>query len=502
MTYALLITAFVISTCGLIYELIAGTIASYLLGDSITQFSTVIGVYLFSMGVGSFLSKFIDKDLILKFVQVELLVGVVGGSSATLLFLMFDHVDNFRILLYSLVGIIGILIGLEVPLLMRILKDRLDFKELVSQVFTFDYVGALIASLLFPLVLVPYLGLIRSSFLFGLCNLAVAIWTLRLFKNELPWLRSLTVTAGLLVACLVAGFVASDNLMGIAEATTYQDHVIYAASTPYQRIVITGSPKDIRLFLNGNLQFSSRDEYRYHEALVHPAMSSLQNPQDILVLGGGDGMAVRELLKYPSVKSITLVDLDKQMIDLFRNHDLLSRLNKHSLSDPKVHVINADAFVWLRSHGDAPHFDVAIVDFPDPSNFSIGKLYSDTFYRALKNVMRPEGIVVIQSTSPYYAKNSFWCVVDTLKSVGFLATPYHAYVPSFGDWGYVLASQVPFAPAKSYPEGLRYMTPDAMAQMLEFPKDMQPTVHAVNKLNNQTLVHLFESEWGEYVDPH
>lgn len=150
MTWALLITAFVISTCGLIYELIAGTVASYLLGDSVTQFSTIIGVYLFFMGVGSFLSKYIEKNIILTFVQVELLVGLVGGSSATMLFFMFEYVENFRILLYSLVGIIGVLIGIEIPLLMRILKGQLEFKDLVSKVFTFDYVGALLASLVFP----------------------------------------------------------------------------------------------------------------------------------------------------------------------------------------------------------------------------------------------------------------------------------------------------------------------------------------------------------------
>ncbi len=502
MTYALLITAFVISTCGLIYELIAGTIASYLLGDSITQFSTVIGVYLFSMGIGSFLSRYVEKNIAFTFVQVELLIGLIGGSSASLLFLLFEHIDNFRILLYSLVSIIGILIGLEIPLLMRILKERLDFKDLVSQVFTFDYVGALLASLLFPLVLVPYLGLIRTSFLFGLFNLGVAIWTIHLFREQLPWKNSLKTTAYFLVVLLVCGFAFADKLTGIAEASTYPDPIIYSTTTPYQRIVITGNTKDLRLFLNGNLQFSSRDEYRYHEALVHPAMASIQDPQDILVLGGGDGLAVRELLKYPSVRSITLVDLDKQMINLFKEQELLTRLNDGSLNNPKVAVIINDAFVWLRT--TSQKFDLAIVDFPDPSNYSLGKLYSDTFYKALKKTLKPAGMVVVQSTSPYYAKNSFWCVDKTLASVGFHTTPYHAYVPSFGDWGYVIGSLEPFKPAdeKRYPLGLRYVSDATVAQMLCFAKDMLPTVSTINKLNNQSLVHLFESEWSEYVDAH
>lgn len=502
MTTALLITAFVISTCGLVYELIAGTVASYLLGDSITQFSTVIGVYLFSMGIGSYLSRFVEKNLAFTFVRVELLIGLVGGCSATLLFLLFNHIDNFRILLYSLVSLIGILVGLEIPLLMRILQDRLDFKHLVSQVFTFDYVGALLASLLFPLVLVPYLGLIRTAFLFGLANLAVGLWSMHIFRDHLPWQRSLKSTAYLLIVALVCGFAFSDKLMGLAEATTYQDTVIYSTSTPYQRIVITSNSKDLRLFLNGNLQFNSRDEYRYHEALIHPAMASIKEPQDILVLGGGDGLAVRELLKYPSVRTITLVDLDKKMTDLFKTQNILTSLNKNSLNDPKVQLIVNDAFIWLKSTDRK--FDLAVVDFPDPSNYSLGKLYSDTFYRELKHVLKPDGLVVVQSTSPFYAKNSFWCVVNTLGSVGFQTTPYHAYVPAFGDWGYVIGSLKPYQPPDDgqYPAGLRYVSSDTVKQMLSFAKDMMPTQNAVNKLNNQILVHLFESEWSEYVDVH
>ncbi len=500
MTYPLLITAFIISTCGLIYELIAGTIASYLLGDSVTQFSIVIGVYLFAMGVGSFLSRYVERRLVFTFINVEMLVGLVGGCSAATLFMLFEHVQSFRIMLYSIVGLIGILIGLEVPLLMRVLKGRLQFKDLVSQIFTFDYVGALIASLLFPLVLVPILGLVRSSFLFGILNIVVALWTIHIFRDELPWLRTLRSLASALIIFLVCGFVFSDKIMNMAEQASFPDNIIFSTSTPYQRIILTGNGKDFRLFLNGNLQFSSRDEYRYHEALVHPAMASLKEPSEVLVLGGGDGLAVRELLKYPSVKKILLVDLDKQMTDLFSKPGLLSQLNQNSLSNPKVQVVNQDAFVWLQN--TANRFDFIVVDFPDPSNYSLGKLYTDTFYRALKKVMKPEGLLVIQSTSPYYAKNSYWCVVNTLNSVGLSPTPYHAYVPSFGDWGYVIASQGRFHPGEKYPDGLRYISAQTFDGMLHFPKDMQATVNLVNKLNNQSLVHTFESEWSEYVETH
>jgi spermidine synthase len=195
MRLLLLASAFVVSTCGLVYELISGTLASYLLGDSVTQFSTVIGVYLFSMGIGSYLSKYVRRNLTAVFIKVEILIGLVGGFSAALLFTLFEHVSSFRILLYLLVSLTGILVGLEIPLLMRILKNELEFKDLVSKIFTFDYVGALLASLLFPLVLVPHLGLIRSSFLFGLFNVAVALGTIQVFRHEVPWMRTLRASA-------------------------------------------------------------------------------------------------------------------------------------------------------------------------------------------------------------------------------------------------------------------------------------------------------------------
>lgn len=500
MTYPLLITAFIISTCGLVYELIAGTVASYLLGDSVTQFSIVIGVYLFSMGIGSYLSRFIEKNVISTFVQIELMVGLIGGCSAATLFLLFNHVDNFKILLYLIVSAIGILIGMEVPLLMQVLKDRLQFKELVSQVFTFDYIGALIASVLFPLVLVPVLGLVRSSFLFGILNVSVAIWTIHLFRDEMPWLRLFRTLAYGLIIFMVSGFAFSDKIMTLSESANFSENVIYSTSTPYQRIVLTGSGKDFKLFLNGNLQFSSRDEYRYHEALIHPSMASLKEPAEVLVLGGGDGMAVRELLKYPSVQHITLVDLDKQMTNLFKSKGLFSELNADSLNNAKVKIVNDDAFLWLRKCDKK--FDFIAVDFPDPSNFSLGKLYTDTFYSALKSVLKDDGLIVIQSTSPYFAKNSYWCVVNTLHAVGFDTTPYHAYVPSFGDWGYVIASKHPFVAAEKYPDGLRYLSAASFSQMLHFPADMMPTQQLVNKLNNQSLVHMFETEWSEYVEAH
>ena len=488
---------FVIATCGLVYELISGALASYLLGDSVTQFSTVIGVYLFSMGIGSFLSKYILRNLIFVFIQVELLVGLVGGCSAAILFTAFEHVQYFRVLLYLLVSITGTLVGLEIPLMMRILQDRFEFKDLVSKVFTFDYVGALLASLLFPLVLVPHLGMVRTGFFFGILNAGVALWVLVLLGRELMWARLLRTSAILILIVLALGFVYSEKIMSLAENASFQDQVIYSKSTRYQRIVLTKAPGDLRLFLNGNLQFSSRDEYRYHEALVHVGLAAIPEAKKILVLGGGDGLAVREILKYPGVDSVTLVDLDSAMTELFRTHDALTNLNENSLNHPKVRVINEDAFVWLRSQKE--RFDFIVVDFPDPSNYSIGKLYSNSFYSILKDALSQSGIMVIQSTSPYVAKKSFWCVENTLKSVGLKTVPYHAYVPSFGEWGFVLGTKGDFEAPETFPDGLRFVSSGTVKNLLHFPEDMVARIPEVNKLNNQILVRYFEHEWSEYI---
>lgn len=495
MQVLLLFSVFVIATCGLVYELVAGTLASYLLGDSVTQFSTIIGVYLFSMGIGSWLSRFFERNLLGWFIQVEILVGAVGGISSALLFLLFPYVESFRVILYLLVGITGILVGLELPLLMRILKDRYEFRDLVSRVFTFDYIGALLASVVFPMVLVPFLGLLRTSFLFGILNVIVALILCFKFQDEVRWTKYLKTLAVIVIAGLGTGFAFSDRLMLISENATYPDKVIFATSSPYQRIVLTKNSHELRLYLNSNLQFSSADEYRYHEALIHPGMAALKNPEHVLVLGGGDGLAVREILKYPSVKSVTLVDLDEEMVRLFTTNSILTGLNKGSLKSERVKIIHADAFLWLKQNRQ--QFDFIAVDFPDPSNYSIGKLYTTTFYEALHQALKPQGIAVIQSTSPYFSRSSFWCVNATLRASGFFTHPYHVNVPSFGEWGYVLASATDsYSVPQHFPDSLRYIDERECRDIMQFPKDLAEIPTEINRLNNQALVHYFENEWA------
>jgi spermidine synthase len=495
--HLLLASVFVIATCGLIYELIAGTLASYLLGDSVTQFSTIIGVYLFAMGIGSWLSKFATRGVVRLFVQTQLLIALVGGGSAALLFLLFAEVDSFRILLYALVLIIGTLVGLEIPLLLRILRDRVEFKDLISQVFTFDYIGALLASLLFPLVLVPHLGLVRSAFLFGMLNAAVALLSVWVLRDELPRPALLRNSAFLVLALLAGGFVKGEQITAAAEHRSFPDPVIHARSTPYQRIVLTRAEDDVRLYLNGNLQFSSRDEYRYHEALVHPLLSRLPLAKRVLVLGGGDGLAVREILRYPHIEQVLLVDLDPAMTELFSRQEMLTKLNERSLLSPKVRVVNADAFTWLAQNRE--RFDAIIADFPDPANFSLGKLYTTTFFQRAAAALAPDGALVVQTTSPYVARKSFWCVDATLRATGLQTQPYHAYVPSFGEWGFIIAGRERLTAPFDLPAGLRFISPETLPALFHFPPDMAPLETEVNRLNNQALVRYFEAEWRHYV---
>ncbi|HKZ03529.1 MAG TPA: polyamine aminopropyltransferase, partial [Pyrinomonadaceae bacterium] len=377
-TPLLFLNVLIIATCGLIYELLAGTLASYVLGDSVTQFSLIIGIYLFAMGVGSWLSRFIEKGLARRFIEIELGVAVLGGFSAPLLFLTFAQVNYFYVVLYFVVFAIGVLVGLEIPLLMRILKDNLNFKDLVSRVLAFDYLGALFASLLFPILLVPRLGLVRTSLLFGILNAAVGLWgtwLMRpLIKGTVSGLRG---RATIVIFLLLIGIIKADSLTALAEDQLFADDIIYAKNTPYQRIVVTRGRAGFQLFLNGNLQFSSADEYRYHEALVHPAMMLAGEPRRVLVLGGGDGLALREILKHPKVEHVTLVDLDPEMTKLSAKFLPLAGLNQHAFADPRVRVINQDAMIWLEEAGQP--FDTAIMDFPDPNTFALGKLYTTRF---------------------------------------------------------------------------------------------------------------------------
>ncbi|QIH35159.1 polyamine aminopropyltransferase [Sphingobacterium sp. DR205] len=493
----LLFAVFVIATCGLIYELVAGALASYLLGDSVKQFSFIIGTYLFSMGVGSFLAKYITKNLFDRFIDIELLIGVIGGCSSVVLFLLFQQVEHFQFVLYFFVFLTGCLCGMEIPLLMNILKDRVQFRDLVSNVFAFDYIGALIASVLFPILLIPRLGVMGTSLFFGIINILVGVFLSFYLAKRLKnpnWIKAKSLVCLVLLSVV---FFYSDDLLKYSESQLYGNNIVYKHSTPYQRIVLTESKGEYQLFLNNNLQFNTKDEYRYHEVLVHPAMSMAKDVSHVLVFGGGDGLAVREVLKYPGVKKVTLVDLDEGMTKLFQTNELLVSHNKGSLNDPRVKVINQDAFIWAKSAKEK--YDVMIIDFPDPSNYSLGKLYTTSFYQSLQPFMTPYTMVSVQTTSPYFAPKSYWCIHETISTVFPNTVAYHTYVPSFGEWGFCLFSAdmtQQFKRIARRVDKLRYYNYH-FGELTEFPADMRADHVEINRLDNQILVRYFDEEWSK-----
>lgn len=498
---ALLVSVFVIATTGLVYQLISGTLASYVLGDSVAQFSFIIGLYLFAMGIGSYLSKYVEENLLCRFVEIELALALVGGLSAPILFKVYTAYGAFRLMLYAVVVIVGTLVGLEIPILIRLLKFSLDLKDLVARVLTLDYIGALFGSLLFPSVLLPHLGIHLTSVLFGILNALVALTSSFMIPLERAVVLRLRGLALLVLTTLFVAAALLDQAIESAESFYFGAPIVHASQSPYQRVVITQSPRSTRLFLNGNLQFSSDDEYRYHEVLVHPAVAALgRDPRRVIVLGGGDGLAIRELLAYPSIETITLVDLDPEMTRLFAELPVAVELNRGALRDPRVTVVNDDAFRFLDESRES--FDLAIVDFPDPSNYSVGKLYTVAFYRLLIERLGVRGVAMVQATSPQFARRSFWSIVRTMEEAGFATAPLHTYVPSFGDWGFVLAGPSGVSPPTNLrveSSQLRYLEDAMLPELFRFPKDVSRIDDApINRLNEQLLVAIYTEEWAAW----
>jgi spermidine synthase len=482
-------TVLVIATAGLVYELSMAAVASYLLGDSVTQFSIVIGAYLTALGGGAYLSRFVTSRLALTFIDVELAAGLVGGLSAPGLFLAFTFTGAFQLILYLTVGVVGVLVGLELPLLIRILQRDYDLKELIARALTFDYAGALVGSLAFSLLLLPRLGLVHTSITCGLLNALVGLAATWLLRGEEPEQRmtQARVRGVIVVLVLIGALFAGSFLTRLSEREIFGGRIVTATQSAHQRIVLVERDRALELYLNGHLQFSSRDEHRYHEALVHPAMAAAASRRAVFIGGGGDGLAAREVLKWPDVGSITLVDLDPEMTALARDDAKLRALNDNALASPRLRIVNADAMAYLAEAG--PTFDVMLLDFPDPSNYAIGKLYSERFYRLAERRLAANGVLAVQSTSPYFARAAYWCIVATIEHIGLSALPYHVFVPSFGDWGFVLAGRRALPIPSVLPElPLTYLDEAALRAMFEFPADMTRVATDVNRLNNQALV--------------
>ena len=440
---ALLLSVFLIATCGLLYELLISSISSYLMGSSIYHFSITIGLFMFFMGVGSYLSKLIKKNILETFIGVEIILSIIGGLSAITLHWALAFTKNYEFVAALLIAIIGSLIGMEIPLIARLLENKRSLKDTLAEILSVDYIGALIASILFPIFLLPHFGTMRTSFIISFINILVALLGIALFHRQLKKPTFFILISFTVIIFQVIGFSYSFSIVSWLENQMYQDQIIYSEQSPYQRVILTKYNTDVRLFLNGHLQFSSKDEYRYHEVITHVPILYLNKVENVLVLGGGDGLATKELLKYNNIKKIDVVDLDKAVTDLARNNFNLTQLNKGAFSNSKVNIINQDAFNYVRNNTSIK-YDLIIADLPDPSDVSLGKLYSESFYKLIKKNLGTEGVFITQSTSPFFAPLTFWCIHQTLKKQFNNVKAMHCNVPSFGEWGFNMASNNSF----------------------------------------------------------
>jgi spermidine synthase len=495
----LVVAIFVAGLCSIVYELLIATASSYFLGDSIQQFSITIGLFMAAMGLGSYLSRRLTDQALRQFVVVEIALAIVGGCSIPALYAFFAFSELYQPAMMLFIVTVGALTGLEIPILVLMLRRQTNLKENLSNVLSLDYLGALAATLLFPFVLLPMLGIFRSSLVVGLLNLAIAFVVMRAFKRELggPRRRSFGMVGGFAAAALLAMFVLSPQLLKPWHNAVYEDRVVMVRQTAYQKIVMTRGGDDLRLFLDGNLQFSSVDEYRYHEALVHPAMAAAPQRGNILVLGGGDGMVVRELLKHDAVASVTLVDLDPAMTELARTHRVLKELNAGAMADPRVAVVNQDAFVFLGK--TSKRFDVIIGDLPDPNNTGLSRLYSREFFGLVKRRLAETGVYVTQATSPMFARDAFWCIERSIHAAGFETHPYHAYVPSFGDWGFVMASRRPIdVKALRVEVPSRFLDDDTLERMFVFERDLRRPKVALSTLDEPKVLAYYLKGWKRW----
>jgi spermidine synthase len=489
--WVLLLTTLVIATNGIIYELLIAGYSSYLLGDSIYQFSLTIGLYLSAMGVGSYLTRRVMTKLLETFVWVEVLIALCGGLSVFVLSIAYTFTRNYQLVMFAVTILIGLFIGLEIPLVTRIIAGHGTLRQVIANVLSYDYVGALVGSLAFPLFLLPTLGFLRTGLVIGLVNAAVALVNLFVFRRSLSrawplWVGTCVVSAG-----LVAGLFFASALERRSDRERAGGELVLVRQSPYQRIVVHKKDGHYGLALNGFPQFSTRDEHRYHEALVHPPMVLAPSRENVLILGGGDGLALREIWKYPDVREVTMVDLDPMMTDLARTHPLFVDWNKNSMNDPRLRVRNEDAWKFLEE--DTRLYDVIVVDLPDPTNIALSKLYAVEFYRMLRARLAKGGMISIQSgeIAPFRRK-PYWCIARTVEAAGLRIQPYAIFVPSFGHYVWTLASNQAFDAARAKVSApTRYLSSETLAASLRFDPDLVDREVEVNTIDTHVLLKYF-----------
>ena len=542
-SFVLYFAMFVMGACGLAYEYTLSKVASDILGNSVRQWAIIIGVMMFFMGIGSDLQKhFSNKSLVDKFILFEIAIGLLGAfGPISLLFSYANFSQHYILVQYFFVTSIGLIIGFEIPLITRINETyNKELKVNLGSVLKMDYIGSLVGSLVWIFLLPKYFTIVESAFVLGILNLLVAFFTLVFFRRLVGKFKSITALAVLVFALVLVGLSSAKGWTSYSEQRLFRDKVIFSETTTYQHIVLTKSRAgDIKCFINGQLQFNSFDEHIYHEFLVHPAMAIAPNRERVLVLGGGDGLALREILKYKDVKEVTICDIDPKMTTLAKDDPVFIEMNNNSLNSSKVkilvnnalvdagsteinilnekithknnfefvakvNIINIDAATFVEQISGL--FDVIIIDFPDPNSYDLSKLYSTQFYNNVKQKLSAFGIMVQQSTSPIHAKEAFLCIGRTMQSAGLEVVPLHENVPSFGEWGWWIGGRNSDYEAETIKENVRsissisvptkYLTADLIHAGLMFGKTQLETSNTdINDLANNKVYQYYLGAW-------
>lgn len=479
----LLVVAAVIAGAGVAYELGLMLLGTVTVGSTERANAVVLGAAMFGMGVGATTGGRLARRPVVAFVGVESLLAVLGAAAAPFLYWTWASLDAFWGPLLAVAFVLGACIGAEMPLLAA-LNDRLAEQKAATVVAAFtaaDYFGALIGAVAFAFVIRPWMGLVSGTIVVAVVNVAMAAAVALIVpsRRALPVVATIAAAAVALIVVAASAERVTDN----GRQRLYRDPIVARRESAIQEIIVTqrvhpGGVVDTRLFLDGDLQLSSVDSHRYHESLAHPVVS-LTSARRVLVLGGGDCVAVREVLRHPSVEHVTVVELDPEVVAVAGEVPELRALNEGACEDPRVAVVHGDAFTWVRAHGRAPaaeRFDAVIADFPDPDTLALGRLYSVELYGLLRSVLTPDGALVVQCGSPFFAPEAYWTCAATLEEAGWAVTPYHVDVPSFGDWGFHLAR-----PGSSGDEPVpvvdprlevRFLTGDVLRAAQVFPPDV------------------------------
>jgi spermidine synthase len=500
---------FATGLAGIVGEYILSTLATYFLGDSVFQWTMILSIMLFAMGVGSRISTYFKTKILEKFLIAEFALSILTSTAALATYFFMGQTESIGVIIYGFSISIGLLIGMEIPLVTRINEENEELRTNIAGVMENDYYGSLLGGLFFVFVGLPYLGLTHTPFVLGGINLLVAIALFfRLKKYLAPVYKTAFAIAIPTITCLLLflGFNA-DKIVLYGEQKRYNDKVVFSKQTRYQKITITQWKEHYWLYLNGSKQLCTFDEFLYHEPLVHPVMKLTKDPRHVLILGAGDGCAIREVLKYPSVEEITLVDIDPEMTRIGKTNEIFTKMNDSAYYNSKVKVVNQDAFQYLENTDQ--FYDVMILDFPDPKSIDLNRVYTKEFYMLCNKRLRPFGHIVTQAVSPYYTTKAFRSIEKTMTASGFQTLPIHNHVYSFGEWGWVIGSKQrtstdikKFLLETTYDDlEVEWITKESMNLMTSFGKDLVKADSVeVNTIHNPVLYRYYlDGTWVKFL---